>query len=392
MKYRQILAIVTFGVFCLTSILGMAACKSDGLTKTINQTTTLTKTLTTTVPGPIVTVTQEPVQPTNTIPAGTKKTITDMFGREVVVPSVVNKVLTCGPVEMELVYMLAPDKVDGLNFTFNGNPPFAHGKYTSLPVVGGWFGTQTGNYETFIAAMPDIIIDGNQVGIEERQSKFGEIPVVGVDTGDLMFDYKEAARFLGELLGVEEKANALIDYYEEAMLYVYGVVSDIPENERVRVYYAGGKEGFNTDPLGSQHTMLMDFCGGINVADVTLLPGYGMAEASMEQILLWDPDLIIIGRGSQANLYQSIMNDQRWAGLKAVQDEKVFLRPDNPFSWFDGPPGPCQILGMYWMVNLLYPDQTQDLDLNTKVKEFYSDYLHYDLTSAEIESLLPYQN
>jgi iron complex transport system substrate-binding protein len=122
--------------------------------------------------------------------------------------------------------------------------------------------------------------------------------------------------------------------------------------------------------------------------DVALLPGYGMAEASMEQILLWDPDMIIIGRGSQASLYSAITTDEKWADLQAVQSGKVSLRPDNPLSWFDGPPGPCQILGMYWMVNLLYPDKTQDLDLNAKIKEFYSNYLHYELTDAEVEVLL----
>jgi iron complex transport system substrate-binding protein len=91
-------------------------------------------------------------------------------------------------------------------------------------------------------------------------------------------------RFLGELLGVQEKAEALIDYYEDAMLYVYGVISDIPESDRVGVYYAEGKDGLSTDPNGSMHTILLTFCSGINVADVALLPGYGMAEVSMEQI------------------------------------------------------------------------------------------------------------
>jgi len=43
-------------------------------------------------------------------------------------------------------------------------------------VVGGWFGTQTGNYETFIAANPDIVLDGSSTSIEERQQKFGTIP------------------------------------------------------------------------------------------------------------------------------------------------------------------------------------------------------------------------
>jgi iron complex transport system substrate-binding protein len=57
-------------------------------------------------------------------------------------------------------------------------------------------------------------------------------------------------------------------------------------------------------------------------------------------------------------------------------------------SWFDGPPGPCQILGMYWVVNTLYPELTTELDLNAKIKEFYSNFLHYDITDAEITALL----
>jgi iron complex transport system substrate-binding protein len=381
LRTKGVLLVFILAVFSFVSLASMTSCKGDTVTRTINATTTLTETFTTTLPGETITVTTEPVE-------NATRTITDMFGREVIVPSTVNKVLACGPVEMELIYMLAPEKLAGLNFAFNGKPALVAEEYISLPLIGGWFGTQTGNYETFIATGPDIIIDGSEVDIEDRQSKFGEIPVVGVDTGDLMFDYSKAARFLGDLLGVEDKANALIAYYESAMQYVDNIISSIPASERVRVYYAEGKEGFNTDPIGSQHTILLEFCGGINVADVTLLPGYGMAEASMEQILLWDPDMIIIGRGSQASLYQTITNDLRWAGLRAVQEGKVFLRPDNPFSWFDGPPGPCQILGMYWMVNLLYPDQTRDLDLNSKIGEFYSDFLHYDLSTSEIDKLL----
>jgi iron complex transport system substrate-binding protein len=108
----------------------------------------------------------------------------------------------------------------------------------------------------------------------------------------------------------------------------------------------------------------------------------------MEQILLWNPDMIIVGRGSQASLYSTIMKDARWNQIGAVKNGKVCIRPDNPFSWFDGPPGPCQIIGMYWMINKLYPEQTKSLDLNGKVKEFYSKFLHYELSNNQVNSLL----
>jgi len=297
---------------------------------------------------------------------------------------------------MQIVYLLAPDKLAGLSFTFNGNPPLVPEKYKSLPVIGGWFGTQTGNYETFIAANPDIILEGTETSIKERQEKFGSIPVAGLKAGegttnyadDALTGYEPEFRFLGELLGVQDRAESLISYYKEAMSYVEKTLENIPEEDRIRVYYAEGKEGFSTDPVGSMHTRLLEFCGGVNVAEVTLKPGYGMADASLEQILLWDPDMIIIGRGSQTTLYKSILSDSRWSQLRAVKNKQVAIRPDNPFSWFDGPPGPCHIVGTYWMINKLYPEETKDLDLKAKVKEFYSKFLQYDLTDQELEKLL----
>ena len=117
-----------------------------------------------------------------------------------------------------------------------------------------------------------------------------------------------------------------------------------------------------------------------------------MADTSMEQILKWDPDIIIIGRGSQASLYKQIMSDTKWAQLKAVKNGKVFVRPEDPFSWFDGPPGANQVIGLYWTVNKLYPDKTSNMDLKGKTKEFYAKFYHYQLTDGEVTMLLANPN
>lgn len=390
---KKILGVIIPLILATSIVTGMVGCQST-VTVTDTKTTTATQTKTTaTTTTATQTVTATVTEtPTTTAPVTTEepatRTIVDMFGRTVTIPTHIEKVLSTGPQGMELIYMIAPDKLAGLSFTFNGDTPLVPEAYVSLPVVGGWFGTQTGNYETFLAIEPDIIIDCGSTDIEERQTKFGDVPVVGVDIGDYMFNYKAAIKFMGEVLGVEEKAAELIDYYTDAVMYASSIVSQIPAAEHLRVYYAEGKDGLSTDPLGSQHTALMAFCGGENVADVALQAGYGMASVSMEELMLWDPDVIIIGRGSQATLYTTIMTDARWSELRAVQEGKVYLRPDNPFSWFDGPPGPCQILGIYWTVNTLYPEQTAELDLNAKIKEFYSNFLHYDITDAEIADLL----
>ncbi|MGD6934182.1 MAG: ABC transporter substrate-binding protein [Candidatus Bathyarchaeia archaeon] len=342
---------------------------------------------TSTFPSPTATATPTPT-PTA---SPTTTTVVDMYGRNVTIPTTITKVLCTGPIEAEFVYMLAPDKLAGIPFTFNGNPAYVPVQYANLTVVGGWFGQQTGNIETFLAAEPDIIIDGScntLEQVEERQAQFGSVPVVGCKAGNYLTQYGAEIAFIGNLLSVQEQAQKLNDYYQDAMNYVTSKVFNIQPDDKVTIYYAEGSAGLNTDPQGSMHTMLISFCGGVNVANVELLPGYGMASTSMEAIYQWNPDMIIIGRGSQASLYNTILNSTAWNQLDAVKNGNVVIRPDNPYSWFDGPPGPGQILGMYWMVHTLYPDLTTDLDLAAQVQTFYSDFFHYDLTSEQIQTLL----
>ena len=112
--------------------------------------------------------------------AGTAQ-ITDMSGRQLTVPENISSVISTSPPSTILVYMLAPDKLAGWNFINDFNHTLMDEKYLNLPVIGGWFGTQTGNYETMINMSPDIVIEGYttdskvQEAIERRQEKFGSI-------------------------------------------------------------------------------------------------------------------------------------------------------------------------------------------------------------------------
>lgn len=313
-------------------------------------------------------------------------TIQDMYGRVIEVPGNIQKVLCTGSIEMLMAFMIAPEQLLGLNFAPNGK--LLNKEYLTLPVIGGWFGKQSGNYEEFIKLHPDIIIEGRSDALEERQANFGSIPVIGVKTGTSMRDYPEAMRFIGELLSKQTETDLLLDFYKQALQFADDVRESIPENQRVKVYYAEGNNGLSTDPSGSAHTEIIDLCGGRNIADVSLAGGYGMVEVSMEQLLVWDPDVIIIGRASQTDLYNTIMNDQRWKQLHAVQEGKVFIRPEDPFSWLDGPTGPNQVIGLYWIVYQLYPDRISINELKEKVTEFYKLFYHYELNEQELSDLI----
>ena len=316
------------------------------------------------------------------------KTITDMAGRTVTVPVHITGVLGTSPPTTMLIYMIAPDKLIGWN---SNNTGFLPEKYLNLPTVGGWFGGKEGNYESFLSMHPDIILEGyNQQGdmkatVDGRQSKFGELPVVGVENSVDVLGYAEPIRFMGDLLGESDQAEKMIKFYEDALKQVNERVATIPEDKKVTVYQAAGVDGLTTEVKGSPHAQLIDVAGGVNVVDEPLTDAFGEIKVSMEQVITWNPEVIIV---EDANLYKKMFTDPLWSQISAVKNNRVYLTPKTPFSWYDHPPGINRIIGIPWTAKMLYPEEFKDMDLTSLIKEFHSTFLHYDITDTQIDAAL----
>jgi iron complex transport system substrate-binding protein len=319
------------------------------------------------------------------------RTITDMLGRTIEIPAKINTALGTSPPSTTILYTLSPDTLMGWNYQLTDEEKnFITAECKDLPVVGGWFGKQTGNYENFIAMGPDVIFEGYNVegdpltSVNERQQKLGTIPVIGVEDTVDATNYEKPIRFMGDILGVEDQAKAMIAFYTDALDYVSSVVNDIPDNEKKTVYYAEGPAGLMTDPTGSQHSQLIEICGGKNIAECPISGAYGRTEVSIEEVLKWNPEVIIAG---DAAFYGTVFTDTQWQNVTAVQSNDVYFTPLYPCCWFDRPPSMNRIIGILWTAKILYPDRFEDLDMESKAKEFYSIYYHYDLSSEDYASL-----
>ncbi len=322
--------------------------------------------------------------------AGETRTITDMVGRTVIVPAEIDSVLGTSPPTTEAVYMLDPDLLSGLNFAFNSTR-YVPDEYRSLPDLGGQQMGKTLNYETFLSIHPDIILFGTTPyhdvvsTIDDLQTKLNPVPVVGVIDTTNARDYGPGITFLGELLDRKEEAAELNTFYETVYQTVTGRVDAIPEEERIRVYYAEGPDGLKTDPESSDHAQLISLCGGRNVADVSESGGGGMTPVSLEQVIAWNPDVILAG---DSRFYESVLSDPDWKDITAVREHRIYLIPNQPFGWIDRPPGVNRIIGIPWLAKVLYPDLFTDLDLNGLITRFYSRFYHYELTPDEVTGII----
>lgn len=312
--------------------------------------------------------------------------ITDMLGRTVTVPKNVTRVVTSAPPTTMLLYMLAPEKQSAWNFMPKHDPIFIPKEYLELPIIGNW-----GSYETFIENDPDIVFEGfttagsNNETVKLRQEKLGSIPVVAIDE-NLIYTERSvpATLFMGKLLGKEEQAQKLVNFNQRVLGDIKAKAASIPPEKRVRVYYAGGANGLTTDPPNSIHSQTIDLCGGINIADCKLNMGAG-TPVSIEQVVQWKPEVIIT---MNPEFYAKVYSDPLWAEISAVKQKRVYLAPNNPFSWIDRPPGPHLVLGTAWAAKKIYPEVYEDIDIEALTKEFYADFLHYPLSDDELKTLL----
>lgn len=316
------------------------------------------------------------------------KEVTDMSGRKVTIPTKVNKVCSLSNNTTVDLYTLAPDKLVGLSFTpKEAAKKYLGDKFFDLPVLGTTSDKKL-DYESVLKLKPDLIVcsDEDEVYPADDIQEQLKIPVVKVDT-DLESTDK-VYEFLGECIGEEQRAKELADYSRKTIDNIKSLVKGIPEDKKLKVYYAEGTTGLQTDISGNVHTEVLDFVEGKNVADISETKVGSMASVSIEQVLSWNPDIILEGATAvKGDFFNNVYTDQKWANVKAVKDKKIYKIPALPFNFFDRPPSAIRIMGIQWLANLLYPEYVK-IDIETEIKNFYKIFYNYNLTDDEVKDLL----
>lgn len=333
----------------------------------------------------------------NSNPENTTIAITDMSGREVLVPKDIKKVYSGVPIGTVMVYTINPDKLAAKNFKLSEmEKKYTVASYHNLPVLGNYIVSNTANEEDILKLAPEVIIysgiinDSWKSKVEEAQERL-QIPIVMVD-GNLK-NLAAAYEFMGKLLGEEARAQQLGQYCQKTLNDTKTIADKIAQDSKMRVYYACGEDGLMTYAAGNIHSELIEIVGGKNIADIKAGP-YQSSQLSMEQLIKWNPQIIVTnkveargGEGGTTSLRAKMLENNSLQDLEAVKNKQVYEIPCAPFSWFGQPPSVARILGIKWLGNLLYPEQF-NYDIKTEAKEFYRLFYSYDLSDQDLQELM----
>jgi len=316
---------------------------------------------------------------------GRAATVTDGAGRTVAVPTPILRVFPAGPPAAIMLYTLAPALLLGWP-----RPNGAAEREFLLPEIGGRpeVGRITGrgntaNLEAVLALKPDLILDigdvsPTYVSLADRVQEQTGIPYALLDG---RFEAAAAAyRVLGALVDRRPDAESLAQETEAAIKTITGRIAATPKERQPRVYYARGPRGLETG-LG----------GAINMEAIELLAQNvaggsrgGLATVSIEQVLVWNPDVIVT---IDPDFAANAARDPAWASVEAVRAGRVHLAPRLPFGWVDLPPSVNRLIGLWWLGKILYPDLFPE-DLRSLTRAFYQRFYHVTVNDAQIDRVL----
>jgi iron complex transport system substrate-binding protein len=312
--------------------------------------------------------------------------VSDAADRLVVIPEKVARVFPAGPPAAIWLYTLAPDLLLGWPRAIRPEEQvYLLPDIAKRPEVGRLTGRgNTANLEVVLASKPDLILDvgstdATYVSLANRVQAQTGIAYALLD--GRLEKTAESYRILGRLVRREADAAKLAAYAEAILETVRERVTTVPPERRPRTYYARGPRGLETGLAGSINVEALEFMGARNVAGGRR---GSLATVSLEQVLAWDPEVIIT---IDQDFARNVRANPNWASVSAVRSGRVHLSPKLPFGWVDFPPAVNRLVGLWWLGKALYPELFPE-DLKPIAREFYARFYHVSVTDEQLNHVL----
>lgn len=176
--------------------------------------------------------------------------------------------------------------------------------------------------------------------------------------------YIEALRHFGEVAGVPDRCEVLVDYLEERLDRIERALEQV--THRPRVYYAMGKPLFYLN-RGRLENQLVESAGGISVNRELPEGGRPGRTLSLVELNRLNPEVMFISAfisNSVEDFHAECL--QLGVEVEAVRTRRIYA-PPSP-GWDFG--SPRWILGLMYMASVLHPDHCR-FDVMAEADAFY---------------------
>jgi iron complex transport system substrate-binding protein len=288
-----------------------------------------------------------PAQQSTAVSSPTPASISFVDGlkRTVDLPQPAQRVVSLAPSLTEVLFAVgAGSQVVGRD-SFSNYPE----SVKTLPDVGG--NNANYNYEAIAALKPDLVLatEINTVDQVNAIEKLG-LKVVYLSNPVKLEDMYTLLSDVALLTGHTAEADSLIASLKSRVAVVESTISQAKTTPLV-FYELDGSDPAKpwTPGAGTFLDQLITAAGGRNVGAV-MKDAWG--QLSLEQLLLQNPDIILLGDSIYGTTPEAVAARTGWGDLKAVKDGQVFAFNDDLVSR----PGPRLVDGLEALARLIHPE------------------------------------
>lgn len=330
----------------------------------------------TAVPAPEAPAAEAPAAETGT------RAIIDGLGRSVEVPEKVERIVTLGNASRMAVYLQLADKMVSVASGDQSESLFmAYGVYNQeawadLPQVSsGGYGEI--NPEAILELEPDVILCTFEEDIVANiEDQLGRM-VVAAPQGNLFEeDYEQALRIFADACGVQQRAEDVIAMIHGCLDDLNARTAEIPEEAKPLCLGAAAtfRGGHGIGGVYSNNAIF----AAINARDAAagLAEGPKGVEVDKEQVLAWDPDIIILDAGNLELINTEYAeNPAFFRQLSAVSKGQVYQWPNSTANYTNVE---IPLVSGYYAGKLIYPEAFADVDFEAKANEIFDFFLGHE--------------
>lgn len=321
-----------------------------------------------------------------------KTVVTDSTGAKVTVPNKINKIADAWPAHNEIVGMLGGAGKIVATIDAKGQYQWMYRVFPQMSKAKTIFTTTTVNTDSLAQLKPDLLF------ISTNPQLLAKTKELGIPTVQLIFqnysDLQKVVTTTAQTLGgkAPAKAKQFNAYLTTRLKSVQNTTSKIPASQKPTVLHIESLKPLVIDGKG---TIVDQWIKASGAKDAATISG-NQKPASIEQVIKWNPDIIIIGKSGLSNpnntaqSLEALYKDPQWSQINAVKNHKVLINPMGVFLWDRY--GMESALQFQWLAKELHPDQFKNLNMVTTTQQFYKDFLNYNLTAGEANKILHAQN
>lgn len=242
----------------------------------------------------------------------------------------------------------------------------------------------TPNVESIRALNPDVVVQWSDAQLTAPLEQAG-MKVLGITNTGTQQDVDIWTSLFATMLGRPDRAVQIKARSDEKQKSIQAEAAARGTGGPGIIYFNRFSGGLKVAGNGSYNDFYIKLVGGHNPATGPQgLQGKGMVGVDVEQVLAWDPEVILLGNFDEA-MPPDLYDNPVWQSVSAVRSRRVYKVPLGGYRW--DPPGQESQLMWRWLSDISFPSGNRSA-LRDETSDYFDFLYRYRLSAPEMDKIL----